>query len=265
MNSPSPPLVALTRAVSDSIAACELTHLSREPIDVMRARSQHRAYERALEQAGCRIVRAVPAHDLPDAVFVEDTAVVVDEVAIVTRPGAESRRAETAGIADLVRHYRDVRYIDPPGTIDGGDVLFCGRRAFVGRTSRTNSEGIGQIRAMLEPLGYSVSAVEVRGCLHLKSAATALSENQLLVNPDWVSCDDFRGFELLPVDSREPNAANILQICDQFIYSAAFPRTRALLERRFDLTVLDVSELAKAEGAVTCCSIVFRDYGPVER
>ena len=258
-------MVAITREVSDSINRCELTHVGREPIDVVRARAQHRAYERALEHAGCRILRAVPAHDLPDAVFVEDTAIVVDEVAIVTRPGAESRRAETAAVADLLRHSRDVRHIEPPGAIDGGDVLICGRRVFVGRTSRTNSEAIEQLRVILEPFGYIVSEVVVRGCLHLKSAATALSENQLLVNPDWVSCDDFCGFELLPVDSREPSAANILRIGGHFIYPSAFPRTRELLERHFHLTVLDATELAKAEGAVTCCSIVFRDYGPVER
>jgi dimethylargininase len=250
--------IAVTRPVSETIASCELTHLERQPIDIARARSQHAAYERALEtDAHCQIVRAPAAPDLSDAVFVEDTAIVLDEVAIITRPGAASRRAETAGVADVLRHYRELRYIEAPGTIDGGDVLFCGRRGFIGRTSRTNEAAIEQVRSIVEPFGYAVHGVDVRGCLHLKSAATVVAETQLLINPDRISRDDFPGVDFLCVDPREPDAANILKAGDDYIYSSAFPRTREMLERSLALTILDMSELAKAEGAVTCCSLIF--------
>jgi dimethylargininase len=252
--------IAVTRAVSDAIAACELTHIERQPIDLERARAQHRAYEQALRAAGCEIVHAGSAPDLPDSVFVEDTAIVVDEVAVITRPGAASRRAETAGVAAVLGRYRNLKYIDAPGTIDGGDVIVAGRRVFAGRSGRTNGDGIEQLRAMLAPFGYDVRSVDVHGCLHLKSAAAMLSEEQLLVNPAWISRGQFDGVELLAIDSSEPDAANILHLGDgEYIYSAAFPRTREFLERSplIHLTVIDLSELAKAEGAVTCCSLIF--------
>jgi dimethylargininase len=252
--------IALTRPVSEALAHCELTYLERRPIDVARARVQHEQYERLLEEAAhCTIVRAPAAPDLPDAVFVEDTAVVLDEVAIITRPGAVSRRDETAGVTAVLSDYRELRHIEVPGTVDGGDVLFCGRRAFVGRTSRTNDEGIAQMQRILTPFGYSVHGVTVRGCLHLKSAASVLSESQLLVNPAWISSAEFPGVALFPIDPAEPNAANILKAGDDYIYSPAFPRTAARLQVSLPLNFVDMSELAKAEGALTCCSIVFRD------
>jgi dimethylargininase len=253
-------MIAITREVSDALADCELTYLDRQSIDIERAQAQHREYERALEHAAhCTVVRVPAAHDLPDAVFIEDTSVVVDEVAIVTRPGAESRRGETAAVAEVLARYRNLAHIEAPGTLDGGDVLFCGQRAFIGRTGRTNDDGIAQFRRILQPFGYSVYAVTVRGCLHLKSAASALSDNELLVNPAWISREDFAGVSLLPIDPAEPHAANILKAGDAYIYSPAFPRTAAMLQRRVPLTFVDMSELAKAEGAVTCCSLIVRE------
>ena len=250
-------MIAVTRDVSASINQCELTHLAREPIDLARARAQHRAYEDALERLGCRVVRLEPAPGLPDAVFVEDTAIVLDEVAVITRPGAESRRAETASVAIALGRYRELRSIDAPGTIDGGDVVVCGRRVFIGRSGRTNDDGIRQVRDILAPFGYSVVAVDIRGCLHLKSAATCVSTDRLLVNPAWISPDQFPGVELLSIADSEPYAANILQVGAGWIYPASFPRTRDLLERQgVSPVVVDVAEMAKAEGAVTCCSLL---------
>ena len=252
--------IALTRPVSDGLARCELTYLQRQPIDVELARLQHEQYERVLgEAAHCTIVRVPAAHDLADAVFVEDAAVAFDEAAIITRPGAASRRDETAAVAAVLSFHRELHHIQAPGTVDGGDVVFCGRRAFVGRTARTNDEGIAQMRKILAPFGYSVHGVTVRGCLHLKSAATVLSENQLLVNPAWVSRDDFPGVEFFPIDPAEPHAANILKAGDDYIYSPAFPRTAARLQMSLALNFVDMTELAKAEGALTCCSVIFRD------
>jgi dimethylargininase len=260
-------LIAVTRAVSDAINRCELTHLAREPIDVDRARAQHRAYERALEEAGCTIVRVEAAPDLPDAVFVEDAAVVFDEVAVIMRPGAPPRRAETPAVADLVGRYRPLRFIDAPGKtmtpmipmiIDGGDVLVAGRRVFVGLSGRTNGAAVDQMRMILGPHGYEVQAVPVTGCLHLKSAVTALADDQLLVNGEWIDRGRLSSFDLVDVDPREPYAANVVRVGDALVYPDSFPRTRERLERLgFRVRTVDVGELAKAEGAVTCCSLIF--------
>ena len=219
--------IALTRAVSDSIGDCELTHVARQPIDPAVARAQHAAYEGALEAAGCAVVRIEPASGLPDAVFVEDAAVVVGEMAIITRPGAASRRAETTAVAEALRPYRELRVIEPPGTIDGGDVLVAGRQVFIGRSSRTNAAAVEQVRALLSPYGYTVRAVEVSGALHLKSAVTALADDRLLINPSWAPRQAFDGFDLVDVDAAEPHAANVVHAGDDLIYPAAFPRTRA--------------------------------------
>jgi dimethylargininase len=251
-------LLAVTRPVSEAFNRCELTHLERMAIDVDRARAQHRAYEGALAEAGCTIVRVAAAPDLPDAVFIEDTAVVLDEVAVITRPGAESRRAETAAVAELVGRHRRLRFIEPPGTIDGGDVLVADRTVFIGLSARTNEAAIGQMRTILQPHGYEVHAVPLTGCLHLKSAVTALAHDRLLVNPDWVRPDALAPFDLVDIDPREPYAANIVRAGDALIYPAAFPRTRERLERvGVRVRMVDVDELAKAEGAVTCCSLIF--------
>lgn len=251
-------LVAVTRPVSGSINECELTHLDRETIDLERARRQHAAYERALEEAGCAIVRLDEASDLPDSVFVEDTAIVFDEIAIVTRPGAETRRLETLPVAELLRGYRSVQQIEMPATVDGGDVLVAGRTVFIGQSSRTNAEAAAQIRRTLEPFAYEIHMVQVGGCLHLKSAATAIGQNRLLINPAWVEPDAFPGFDLLETHPLEPAAANVLRVDRRLICAHRFPRTRERLEREgFVVQSVDLSELAKAEGAVTCCSLVF--------
>jgi dimethylargininase len=249
--------VAITRAVSPALASCELTHLQRTPIDVERARQQHRAYEQALIAAGGAVQRLESGADMPDAVFIEDAAVVFDELALIARPGAVSRRRETAAVADALRPYRPLVPIETPGTVDGGDVLVVGREVFVGLSTRTNNAAVEQMRAALEPHGYAVHAVTVRGCLHLKSAVTALDDATLLVNADWIDSDRFDRFTCIDVDSAEPSAANALRLPDRIIFPAAFPRTaERLAERGFRLEIVDASELAKAEGAVTCCSLI---------
>ncbi|MFW6202405.1 MAG: dimethylargininase, partial [Gemmatimonadota bacterium] len=174
-------LIALTRAVSPAITRCELTHLARRPIDVERAETQHAACEAVLERAGCRVVRVPPAPAPPDAVFVEDTAVVLDEVAIVARPGAASRRPEVEAVADALRPYRPIRRVREPGTLDGGDVLRIDRMLYVGRSARTNAEGRRQLAEIAGEHDYAVMPVELRGCLHLKTAATAVAARTLLV------------------------------------------------------------------------------------
>jgi dimethylargininase len=252
-------LMAITREVSAAFDECQLTHLPRVPIDLDRARAQHTAYEWALVEAGCTVRRLDSGPDLPDAVFVEDIAIVVPEGAILTRPGSEARRMETPGVtASLVRHGLPLQEIRSPGTLDGGDVLVIGRRAFVGLSARTNRAGADQLVDILDAVGYAVSTVPVRGCLHLKSAVTAVAPGTVLINREWVPAEAFEGFSLVDVDSREPHAANALAVGGVVIYPAAFPRTRAILEHRnLHLRLVEVDELQKAEGAVTCCSVVF--------
>ena len=250
--------VALTRRVSPAIADCELTFRTRIPIDADRAATQHKAYERALAQAGCQVVSLPAEPDLPDAVFIEDAALVLEEVAVILRPGAASRRQETPSVAHALAPYRDVAVIGEPGTVDGGDVLRIGRTLFVGATGRSNAAGIEQLRTIVAPLGYDVRAVPVTGCLHLKSAATLVAPNTVLINRLWVDAGHFAGFDLLDVHPDEPDAANALLIGTALIYAASHPRTRGRLEARgVDVRPVDVSEMEKAEGAVTCCSIVF--------
>lgn len=251
--------LALSRAVSPTIGECELTHRQRVPIDFDRAMAQHAAYEGALEAAGCRLVRVPAAPELPDAVFVEDTAVVTDEVAIMARPGVASRRPEVDAVAGVLGRYRPLRRIEAPGTLEGGDVLRAGRDVFVGESGRTNAEGVRQLRAILEPLGYAVRPVPVTGCLHLKSAVTAIADDTLVLNPLRVAADRFRGYLVVETDPAEPGAANVLRLDDTVLVAAGHPGTaRRLQARGVEVAEMDISELAKAEAGLTCCSILLR-------
>jgi dimethylargininase len=250
-------LIALTRDVSPAMADCELTHLPRMPIDVAKAAAQHADYERALAALGCSVVRLPAGSDMPDSVFIEDTAVVLGEIALIMRPGAESRRRETSDVEEWLKHRRLLGRIEGPGTMDGGDVLVAGRSIFVGASSRTNADGIEQLRRLVEYFGYSLKAVSVNGCLHLKSAVTAVTDDVLLINRRWAPAEAFAGFALVDVHPAEPSAANIVRVGGRLLYSAGFPRTLELLvQRGLPVTTVDVGEIAKAEGAVTCCSLI---------
>ncbi len=252
-------LFAITREISSAFPHCQLTHLPRTPIDIERARAQHDAYEWVLVELGCTVRRVESDANMPDAVFVEDIAVVFPQGAVITRPGAESRCTETAGVADaLARFGLPLRQVQEPGTLDGGDVLVVGREVFIGASSRTNAPGIGQLRRVLAQLGYSVRAVPVHGCLHLKSAVTTVAPQTVLINRNWVPAEAFAGLTLIDLDPDEPQAANALLVGNVVMYSAAFPKTRARLEQRgVRVKTVHVDELAKAEGGVTCCSLVF--------
>jgi dimethylargininase len=252
-------LIAITRDVSPAIGQCELSYQERVPIDWARACQQHRAYAATLASLGVD-VRALPAEaGLPDSVFVEDTAVVFDQCAILTRPGAAVRRAETASIAAALEPYRVVHHIQAPGTLDGGDVLCIGRRVYVGLSQRTNRSAVQQMQAFLMPYGYTVCGVPVRGCLHLKSAVTQVAADMVLINPAWVAPDCFSYVKRIDVDAQEPCAANALLIDQTLVYQPAYPRTlQRLQQARISTTLVDLSELGKAEGALTCCSLIFR-------
>jgi dimethylargininase len=251
-------LKAITRAVSRSIGQCELSHLARVPIDVERAREQHHAYENALRSLGVDVHSLPEEPDLPDSVFVEDMAIVLEECAVITRPGADSRRPEAASIARALAEDRNLIAIHPPGTVDGGDVLVLDRTIYVGVTARSNDSAIQQMQAGLDPYGYQVVGVPVTGCLHLKSAITQAAQDLLLINPAWIGRDCFPGFRLLEIDPSEPYAGNVLRVGDVALYQPSFPRTLKRLEAaHISLLLVDASELGKAEGALTCCSLVY--------
>lgn len=251
--------IAIAREVSPALGDCELSYVERAAIDVARAGAQHREYRRALAALGCRVLTLPGEAALPDSVFVEDAAIVLDEVAVLTRPGAASRRGEVDSIADALRGYRPLLAIEAPGTLDGGDVLRLGRTLYVGESARSNAAGIAQLRELLAGYGYAVQGVPTHGCLHLKSAVTQLDDGTVLLQPAWVAREHFAGFRVIEVDPAEPHAANVLRVGSALLMPASFPRTRQrLLDTGFDVTAVDVSELQKAEGAVTCCSLVFR-------
>jgi len=248
---------ALTRPVPSSIARCELTHLERTRIDVDVARAQHAEYEATLRRLGCAIERIEAADDQPDSVFVEDTAVVLDEIAVITRPGAASRRPETAAVERALARYRPIHRLEAPATMDGGDVLRVGRTIYVGLSSRTTEAGARQLSNAAAPFGYTVECVRVAGCLHLKSAATEIGEQLVVCNPEWVDPRAFRGCEAIPVDPGEPFAANVLRIGRSLVCAAAYPRTSGVLRSRgLEVHAVEASELAKAEAGVTCCSLI---------
>jgi dimethylargininase len=221
------------------------------------ASQEHAAYESLLVRLGAELRRLPPAPELPDAVFVEDTAVVLEDVAVITRPGAASRRPETASTASVLAAYRPLASIEAPGTLDGGDVLVAGRRLFVGRSSRSDHAGIAQLEQLLRPRGYDVVPVPFEGCLHLKSCVTRVADGLLLLNPRWVDPGHFAGWRTIEVDPSEPQAANALAFGGAVIHPAHFPRTRARLEAEgLRVAPVAMSELAKAEAGVTCCSLI---------
>jgi dimethylargininase len=248
-------LTAITRAVSPSISACELTFLDRSPIDYDRAAAQHRAYEDCMRALGLHVISLPALPDLPDSVFVEDPAVVLDEIAVIARPGAASRQPEAKRIADTLAGFRPLARIEAPGTLEGGDVIRAGKDLYVGLSQRTNAEGIAQLAAIAKPLEYLVTAVEVRGCLHLKSGACYLGRGTMLANREWIDASAFPGYRIL--DVAEDWAADVLAIGDLILMPAGFPKTAARLEAEgFAVRTVDVSELQKAEAGVTCMSLI---------
>jgi len=253
-------LIAITRGVSPALDRCELSWLPREPIDLEKAIRQHHAYEECLRDLGASVISLAPEPALPDSMFVEDPAVVVPEVAIITRMGAESRRAEAESLAPVLARYRPVEYLREPATLEGGDVLRIGRTLYVGRSARTNTEGIRQLISILSPFGYSVHAVPVDRCLHLKSAGSYLDERTILANPEWIDTGIFEADSLrvVNVPAEEARAANVLAIGRRVMVPAAFPKTGALLAQLgFAVRTIDISELMKAEAGLTCSSILF--------
>ena len=258
----APSVLALVRPVSPRLADCELMEIERRPIDAGRAVQQHQKYVVTLAELGARIehLPALPEH--PDGVFVEDTAVILPELAIITRPGAASRQGEVESTAHALSPHRPLRRIVAPATLDGGDVLRIGRALYVGSSARTNRDGIVQLEAAAGPCGYRVRAIALQGCLHLKSAVTFIPPDHVLLNPDWVDPGLFAGLQAIAVDPQEPNAANTLTLADSTLVSSQHPRTaERLAGAGIRLRFLEVGELHKAEAGLSCMSLLLEGGG----
>jgi len=250
-------LIAITREVNAAIGSCELTFLRRGSIDTALALQQHQDYQSVLSSLGCEIVVVPTEPGLADSVFIEDTAMVLDEIAVLLRPGAASRRPEVAGVEAVLRQYRTLASIQPPGTLDGGDLLRIDNKIFAGLSTRSNKSGIEQFRNIVKDHGFRVETVATTKCLHLKSAVSEVAPGTLLINPDWISTSSFGDYELIDVDREESHAANALLVGQDLMFPASFPRTAdKLVTRGINVTPIDLSELQKAEGAATCCSLI---------
>jgi len=252
-------VTAITRKVSPRFNECEVTHIEREPIDVERASAQHQEYVEALVSIGCDVIELPEEADLPDSVFVEDTAFILPEVAVITRPGADSRKPETETIINELKPFRRLVQVTSPATVDGGDVLILGKDIYIGMSTRSNTDSVNQIQELLKEYGYKVHGIELTDCLHLKTAVTKVDDKTLLINSKWVDPTNFKGYELIEVDTSEPFAANCLPVNGSIIYAASFPITLSkLMNKGYKIKTVTVDELAKAEGAVTCCSLIIK-------
>jgi dimethylargininase len=249
-------MIAFVRELSPLVERCELSYIGRVGIDAQRARRQHQGYVAELAERGCELRWLPPLQQHADGVFVEDTAVVLPELTVITRPGAVSRRAEVDSVELMLAPHTQLVRVRDPGTLEGGDVLGIGRRLYVGVSGRTNEAGIAQLAAALAPFAYTVHGVAMRGCLHLKSAATFIPPDTLLVNPEWVDPALFDVPRVVHV--AEPFGANTLTLDGVTLVSSDYPATQERLRAAGIATrALEVSELHKAEAALTCMSLIF--------
>jgi dimethylargininase len=253
-------MLALTHTPSPRINDAERTFIGHETIDCDQAIRQHSGYCRMLERCGLKVRTLDVNRHLPDSVFIEDTAIVLDEVAVLASMGVESRRAEPAGIEPALREYRQVYHLEGGATLEGGDVLQVGRTLLVGLSSRTNLAGVRGLEAIVRRHGYRVIPVTIRQCLHLKSACTALPDGNLLVNPIWLDIPALVSFDFVPVPEEEPGAADILSIGGRVCIPAENVRTTEYIRQRgFEVETCELSEFAKADGGITCLSLLLND------
>lgn len=227
--------------------------------DYEKALAQHAAYVEALETCGLGVTVLPPDERFPDSTFVEDVALLTPVCAIITRPGAPSRRGETAAMcAVLQEHYEQIEEIQPPGTVEAGDIMMVGKHFYIGLSQRTNAEGAQQMIEILEKYGFSGSTVPLKEMLHLKSGVSYLENNRLLAAGEFQTAEVFQGFDILPVPEEEQYAANSLWVNGTVLTPAGFPRTRELIERAgYPVLEVDVSEFRKLDGGLSCLSLRF--------
>jgi dimethylargininase len=250
-------MLAITHMPSPQMQQCQRTFVAQTTIDYETAVQQHAAYCQLLQKCGANVSTLNVNCEFPDCAFIEDTAIVFDEVAVLASMGTASRRAEPTGIEPELSRYREICRVEPPATIEGGDVLRVARTLLVGLSTRTNHAGVNALEAMVGRFGYRVVTVPVLGCLHLKTACTALPDNRLLVNPSWLDVQALRPFAVLPVPEQEPWAANVLVVGEKVMIATEHVRTaHSISKLGFNVQTVDVSEFAKAEGGITCLSLI---------
>ena len=252
---------AIVRAPGSNFAT-GLTSVDLGPPDFQRALEQHEAYCKTLESCGLELIRLAPDEEHPDSTFVEDTAILTARGAVITRPGAKSRRGEVASIERVLRnHFDKFQFIREPGTIDGGDVCEAGEHFFIGISERTNEEGAKQIARALESFGYSSSLIDIRGTsniLHLKSGLAYLGGKLLVVIEAFREEKEFRRYELLFANYPEEYAANCLRVNDKVLLAAGFNETKKKLDYLgYQTIALDMSEFQKMDGGLSCLSLRF--------
>jgi len=251
-------LLAITHLPSPALQHCELTFLKSEPISMEIANLQHQTYRAMLERCGAKVIVLDENLACPDSVFVEDPIIVFDEVAVLTSMGAESRRKESEAMERVFSKYRKIERIVLPAKIEGGDVLKIGKKIFVGESARTNKEGIEALKTIIKPFGYEVIAVEVTGCLHLKTGATALDDKTIFINSHWVDAEAFKGFTKVEALNDEPFGANVLKMGNILCMNEAFPKSIALIKSLgYTVDSCNISEFVKAEAGLTCMSVPF--------
>ncbi|MFN0020601.1 MAG: dimethylarginine dimethylaminohydrolase family protein [Pirellulaceae bacterium] len=256
-------MIALTHKPSPNMQACERTFVSEVHINVGLAAQQHQAYCAALSDCGAEVTVLDVNWNMPDGAFIEDTAVVLDEVAILCSMGAASRQREPAGIEKVLREFRPIERIELPATLEGGDVLRIGRRLLVGQSSRSNAAGIAAVQQIAGRFGYQVTPIPVQGSLHLKTACTALPDGRLLINPAWIDERTLTDFDLIPIPEAEPWGANVCLVGQSVILPAAHVQTAKLISRLgFASKPVEISEFSKAEGGVTCLSLLLNEGVP---
>lgn len=253
-------MLALTHIPSSNIGEGLRTHVGAVPVDLDLAVRQHAGYVRMLTDCGATVRTLNVNRGMPDSVFIEDTAIVFDEAAIIASLGTEARRPEADGIQVELGQYRKLHRIELPARLEGGDVLRVGRLFLVGLSARTDAKGAEALENIVKRYGYLVQAIPVTRCLHLKTACTALPDGSLLINPAWLDPAILDGFELMKVPEREPWGANVLCLSGRVCAASEHVETAELLRRRgYGVHTTPLSEFAKAEGAVTCMSLLLHD------
>jgi dimethylargininase len=223
------------------------------------AMKQHLQYMKALMSCGLNITILDPDNDYPDSTFVEDTALLTPKCAIITNPGAPSRKGETKEIASLLSgHFEDIETINAPGTVDAGDIMMVGSHYFIGLSDRTNNEGANQVIAILEKYGMSGSQVPLSKVLHLKTGISYLENNTFLAAGEFIDHPDFKSFNILTVDEDEIYAANSIWVNERVIMPAGYPKTKKKLEHAgYKILPVNTSEFRKIDGGVSCLSLRF--------
>lgn len=251
---------AITRGVSPNIGACELTYRSRENINYDQAAAQLKRYCELLHRWGVDLV-TIPASDsYPDCCFVQDTAIVLDEICVVASMGAVARRGEVSEVERQLSQFRRIRHIVSPAILDGGDVVQVGKRLFVGLSTRTNARGIAAFSRIVEPFGYTVVPVTVSGGLHLTTGCGVVNDETVLLNPRWIDARAFKNLRQLHVPEEEPWAANTIRVDDAVCLEDGAPRTIDLVQPYADIIeTLNISEFRKAEGSLSCLSLIFKE------